>query len=452
MAAKPLTREQMQEAVDAVYVHGSQSGAARALGLNRLTLVHRYERGIEAGLKPTPGLQPKEKKKDARIPEDEYRQAVEAVERYGGVRAAAYALGVPDTTLEKRYRRALHLGISSSPFTQDGALRAMLARGAVTLGAIAQRFGVSRGQALDMVERLRDAHTQVVIAGDTVSLMREHEPAYASGQRHRYVSRPDNTFVFGVTSDNHLGSKYAREDCLQANYDRFAAAGVDRVFNCGNWIEGESTFNRTSIHVHGFDAQIRYLVERYPRRDGIVTYAIWGDDHEGWYAQREGIDVGGYAEQKMREAGRADWINLGFMEAHVELVNANTGKSSIMAVVHPGGGNAYADSYVIQRLIESLEGGEKPAVGLYGHYHKLLSGEYRNVWWVLVPSTKDQDPFLRKHRIRSVVGGGIITLEQDPETGAIVGMTPQMWRYFVTDYYRSWSHHSMPLMPKRALK
>src|SRR6185369_11109011 len=116
--------------------------------------------------------------------------------------------------------------------------------------------------------------------------------------------------------------------------------------------------------------------------------------------------------QTMRDAGRSDWVDLGYMEAHIRLRNANTGKESILAVVHPGGGSAYADSYVVQKIIESLDGGEKPAVALYGHYHKMLAGEYRNVFWVLVPSTKDQDVFMRKKRLRSVVGGAIIEVEQ----------------------------------------
>jgi hypothetical protein len=115
--------------------------------------------------------------------------------------------------------------------------------------------------------------------------------------------------------------------------------------------------------------------------------------------------------------------------------------------------SAYAESYAIQKTIETLDGGEKPAVGLYGHWHKMLAGEYRNVWFILVPSTKDQDPFMRKKRIRSVVGGGIVTLEQDPETGAIFGMTPRLWRYFVKSYYaeqnRRWSHSGPVSLPAR---
>jgi hypothetical protein len=265
------------------------------------------------------------------------------------------------------------------------------------------------------------------------------------------VSRPDNTFLFGAVADSHLGSKYERLDALNDIYNRFEKAAVDRVFHCGNWIEGEARFNRTDIKIHGMDAQLDYLADHYPAKPGIVTYAVTGDDHEGWYAQREGIDIGRHAENVMRRAGRNDWVNLGYMEAHIRLVNANTGKWVTLAVVHPGGGSAYADSYVVQKILESLDGGEKPAVALYGHYHKMLAGEYRNVYWALIPSTKDQDVFMRKHKLRSVVGGGIIGLDQDPETGAITGMTPKLWRYFNKGYYENerWSHSGDVILPDR---
>ena len=81
--------------------------------------------------------------------------------------------------------------------------------------------------------------------------------------------------------------------------------------------------------------------------------------------QREGVNIGRYAQTVMRQAGHK-WTDLGHMESHVRLKNANTGKSQIMAVNHPGGGPAYALSYRPQKIVESLEGGEKPAIMLIG--------------------------------------------------------------------------------------
>lgn len=373
------------------------------------------------------------------------------------VTEAANRVGIDRSTFRSRVVAAkrlygLEANISSRVVSEsDSALRKLLKKSPHSLDDMAAALNITPGKALDMCNAMKAEGVNLHRIGERYSIEQDMAPAFTDSERMKYKSTSDNKFKFGVVADSHLCSKYERLDVLNDLYDRFADEGITHVFHCGNWIEGEARFNRTDVHVHGLGAQINYLVKNYPKRPDMVTYAVTGDDHEGWYAQREGIDIGHYAEIEMRRNGREDWMNLGYMESHVDLTNANTGASAVLAVVHPGGGSAYADSYVVQKIIESLEGGEKPAVALYGHYHKMLAGEYRNVWWVLVPSTKDQDIFMRKKRIRSVVGGGIVELEQDPESGAIVGFNPRLWRYFNKGFYgRRWSHSGDVVLPERA--
>lgn len=264
---------------------------------------------------------------------------------------------------------------------------------------------------------------------------------YIGGPVIEIMSRPDNTFLFGAAGDLHSGSKYTRWDARYDLYRQFIDAGAQCNFDTGNWIDGEARFNTYDLETHGLHAQCKQLAREHPK--GLPTYAVWGDDHEGWYVQREGVDVGLYNQAIMREAGH-DWTDLGFMEAHVVLRNANSGKTQTMAVAHPGGGSAYALSYAIQKIIESLEGGEKPAVGLYGHYHKLWAGNIRNVWCVQTGCQLDQTPFMRKKRLEAHVGGSLVKLKQDPRTGAITSMTPELIRYFNREYYVGtgrWSKH-----------
>lgn len=266
-----------------------------------------------------------------------------------------------------------------------------------------------------------------------------------------YPSRPDNTFVFGVSSDQHLGSKYERLDVLNDLYDWFHQRQVDCVFNSGNWIDGDDTKTQHDVAVHGLEPQIDYLVANYPRRDGINTYAVWGEDHEGWYARREAIDVGRFVQRRMQDAGRTDWVDLGFMEAAVTLKNTNTGATAPpLLVMHPGGGTAYALSYRPQKLVESLQGGEKPSVILIGHYHKMSVNLIRSVWAIQVGCAQDQTPFMRKIPTEPHIGGMIITLHQDPETGAITGCDVSMRQYFNRSYENGrWSKSGPVVKPEK---
>ncbi len=259
------------------------------------------------------------------------------------------------------------------------------------------------------------------------------QAAYIDGDHIVLESRDDNTFLFGVAGDRHHGSKYHRNDVLLDLYSRFEAAEVDAIIDTGNWIDGEARFNKHDLVRVGLTPQIKLMAEDTPLMD-VPTYAVWGDDHEGWYAAREGIDMGQYAEDFMRRFDH-DWTNLGFMEAHIVLRNKNTGAETVMVVMHPGGGSAYALSYRPQKIVESLEGGEKPAVIIMGHYHKLEAVNVRNVWVLQAGTCQDQTTFMRKKSIEAHVGGAILGMEQDPETGAIIAFSPQLIRYFNRGYY-----------------
>lgn len=250
------------------------------------------------------------------------------------------------------------------------------------------------------------------------------------------VSNDAGEIIFAACGDTHLGSKYYREDCLNDFYDHVAHRGITVVLHAGNWIDGEAPFNKHDLLVHGLDNQMRFLAEQYPRRPGVETWAITGADHEGWYARREGIDVGRYAENVMRAAGRTDWHDMGYMECFIPLVHKATGKSSKLCLMHPGGGSAYAISYAPQKIVEGFDGGDKPAVLLLGHYHKASYNLIRNVHTIQTGCFEDQTVFMRQKKLSAHLGGAFIKLQLDPETGAVTECTYTSRNYFVRDYYQ----------------
>lgn len=152
----------------------------------------------------------------------------------------------------------------------------------------------------------------------------------------------------------------------------------------------------------------------------------------------------------MRTAGREDWRDLGFMEARIDLVHGRTGVRNTLLVMHPGGGSSYAVSYRPQKIVESLQGGEKPGVIVIGHYHKLSSNMFRNVWAIQAGCSQDQTPFMRKLGLEAHVGGGVLTLRQDPESGAIIRCKWDQLNFFVRRYYNDrWSKTGPAVLPIR---
>lgn len=245
----------------------------------------------------------------------------------------------------------------------------------------------------------------------------------------------NKTYKFGFVSDDHLCNKAERLDVLNALFDIFVDEGITQVFNAGNWIDGESRFNKLDIHIFGLDNQIDYFIENYPYRKGIKISFIAGDDHEGWYQQREGIIIGEHLEQRAKKSGRDDLEYLGYIEADIEF--KTTKGSTILRLFHPGGGTAYALSYALQRHIESLSGGDKPHILCSGHYHKAeFLPSYRNIRVIQGGTTCDQTRFMRKHRIEAHVGGWIVEFQQS-EDGAVSRIKAEFISFFDKEYYRA---------------
>ena len=88
------------------------------------------------------------------------------------------------------------------------------------------------------------------------------------------VSDKDGWHKFGAIGDTHLCSKQERLAELADMYRIFTANGVKTVLHTGNYIDGESRFNRHELKVHGMDAQLQYLGDHYPEGPGITTYMV----------------------------------------------------------------------------------------------------------------------------------------------------------------------------------
>src|SRR3990167_4721452 len=202
-----------------------------------------------------------------------------------------------------------------------------------TLEALSDKLDVGVSKIRDAVKKLEDEGKNVSVKGG-VELLGEVPPSEPTvidvskfGFKH---------FKFGATADNHLGSKYARLDVLNALFDIWQEQGVKEVYQCGNMIDGEARFNKMDLLVPpGVNAQVDYFVENWPKREGVVTKFVTGDDHEGWYVQREGVNVGWMIEAKAKEVGRKDLIHLGYME-HDVILKSKEG-FSVMRVIHAGG-------------------------------------------------------------------------------------------------------------------
>lgn len=237
----------------------------------------------------------------------------------------------------------------------------------------------------------------------------------------------------GFCSDNQLCSKFERLDVLNLIYDIFADEGIELVYHGGNLIDGECRFNKYEIHTSGMTPQVEYCINNYPERKGIITKFITADDHEGWYVQRERINIGEYIQLKAEQLGRNDLEYIGHVEADIPFEGIKG--ESWMRIMHPGGGTAYALSYTPQKIVESFQGGDKPKILLLGHYHKLDYCFPREVHCIQIGCTCDQTIWMRKKHIQAHVGGGILEIILAPD-GTINRVRVEFITFFNKSFYK----------------
>lgn len=301
----------------------------------------------------------------------------------------------------------------------------------ISFEQLSDKFDVGIGKVKGIIDSLKNDNKNFDFHSDGVGMKGTIEKSSPTiiNAKHLIGKR----IKFGFVTDNHLGSKYERLDVLNAIYKRFELEGITTVYNAGNVIDGEARFNKFDIHKYGMQAQCEYFAEVYPSIKGLKTLFITGDDHEGWYVQREGVNIGEFMQSIAQKAGRNDLVYLGHME-HDIIFKAKHGQA-VMRVIHPGGGSSYAYSYTSQKIVESYTPGEKPHIVLGGHYHKACYNFIRGVHFLQGGTTMDQSPFMRKKRLEAHVGGWIVEIQQG-QNGVIQSFLCEWIPFYDKGFYQ----------------
>lgn len=303
---------------------------------------------------------------------------------------------------------------------------------------LCERFDRSPTSILAAVEELLAEDYFIEITDDRYLIMPAALPPskelisvehWIEGEYHRY----------GVISDTHLANRNARLDVLEALYDVFKLEGVKIVLHLGNLVDGEFKWNRSELLAHGVEGQLVYAAENYPKREGIETHFITANCHEGWWARDIGLDIGRHMHNTFRDLGRNDMQWLGHVETDLSLHPEN--KRAVLRLFHPGGGSAYATSYPLQKHVEAWQGGEKPQIALFGHYHKYGAFYPREVYSFMPGTPCDQTLFMRMRKLSAEVGGCILEIKMTP-AGGIGKVSHTFFPFYDKGYYQTWDYRS----------
>ena len=212
-----------------------------------------------------------------------------------------------------------------------------------------------------------------------------------------------------VVSDTHFGNIHQQLHLLNEIYQECYNRGIDTVLHCGDVVDGFYQNRKEEPRqqfLHGFDEQVGYVVDMYPKVSGIKTKYI--------------------THYKNGLATVNNWVSR--CRKDMEYLGQDSASININGVKifmdHPGGGSAQSISYKPQKRIEILESNYKPRILLIGHYHKSYSFVYRNVHGIQVPCFCDKTQFQQKQGLTNVVGAYFLNIYSD-KSGNIVYFEPE---------------------------
>ena len=228
-----------------------------------------------------------------------------------------------------------------------------------------------------------------------------------------------------VVSDTHFGNIHNQVHLLNELYQEAYNRGITTVLHVGDLTDGNypnRPENPRQQFLHGFDEQVGYVVDMYPKIDGITTYYILGSHDETHY--KNGQSTVDFWVSRCRD--------------DMKFLGQDTGEILINKVKyvldHPGGGSAQALSYKPQKRIEILESHNKPKVLLIGHYHKSYAFTYRNVQCIQIPTLCTKTQFQQKQGLINAVGGYFLKVYSDSK-GNIQYFEPEEIVYNHKDFW-----------------
>ena len=212
-----------------------------------------------------------------------------------------------------------------------------------------------------------------------------------------HINFSGDTVKFGAFSDTHLGSVYTDPAYIEAAFTEFEKENVAFITHSGDVTEGMS---HRPGHVYelshiGYSAQKKHAIELLGKAPADL-YMIDGN-HDRWYIKSNGALI---VEDICEAIPHAHY--LGHDEGDIAIGNTT------IKLWHGEDGNSYATSYRIQKVIESLTGGEKPGIMICGHTHKQLYMFERHIHAFSCGSIQKQSKWMRGKRIPAHTGFWII--------------------------------------------
>jgi transposase/predicted phosphodiesterase len=280
-----------------------------------------------------------------------------------------------------------------------------LGQAGMTYEDIENEYGIKNDTARRLLQRLREQGYRV-----------DFKETGSRGKRLFYIPTEqdkrfkagdgDGTYEIAIISDTHLGSKAEHLEELNDFYDRAQARGVDFVLHAGDigdgWKVHRGHINEIKGEAAGWDRLTQYIVDNYPKREGLDTLFISGN-HDHKLHRRTGLYFGERIDNK-----REDLHWLGDSQARVVLDPEN---DIDIELIHPSGGQPYTVGYRLQTLYRERGLDNRPTIAAVGHLHGSIYAETEGVFGLYAGAWKGTTTWGKRKGFQTTIGGWLVEIE-----------------------------------------
>lgn len=216
----------------------------------------------------------------------------------------------------------------------------------------------------------------------------------------KFKTDENNEFKFLAISNTLFGNKAQQLSILKDVYKKAKEDGIKAIFICGN-VSGKSYGLNSKYCDSNFivdkENQIDYIIENFPKEEGITTYFITGIQDD-----KKKISVG-----KRISDAREDMVYLGNISSNIVIDNVN------IKIISTPIKQAYTVSHHPQQFAKCFRSEDKPDVLLLGGLNQLDHIFYREVNVLSIPSLAATTKEMEDNRRSNTVGAIAVKIKTD---------------------------------------
>ena len=272
-----------------------------------------------------------------------------------------------------------------------------------SLSSICMEMKMNPYEVLGLVNFIKSKGINIAMkkADDDIYMLNMGDREFIEKNVYQFETNEFDELKFIIIADTRLGSKSQQLSILNDIYSKGHEMGYDNVILCGNISAGlyplNNVYAETNFVNDTFD-QIDYIVNYYPKVEGMKTYFITGKIDDTHLSKMK-VNIG----KRIAEL-RDDMIYLG--ENSCDLIIDDT----VMRLFSSKLSKTYTVSYRTQQQAVAFRSEDKPDIMLYGGLLQSEQFTYRGIKILSVPSVCATTKEMQEKRYSNTIGAWYVKI------------------------------------------